>query len=352
MYAEVAAAAPLSCDVRPVHGLTRLSVTVSALSWITVMCARKMSAPLLLPLISVAALHLPFTPREAASQAASGCAAALQRGSGSAKPRLQVCLHGDEIEDAAGPLPLLSLCNQLVEVLGKDARYPPQYIHLYFDDAGAERAFKRSSTAHCRSSVLTSSDDCTIHADDQILVLVAPSNRDAPRSSCEAKLECVQNLVCGAGSRPVILCNPDLQALLLSQSAGRPPEPMFLSDFEHAFFMAEAKAKIGYVTAVRRTFGSAWEVYTVASAGGVQDDEDERAVAAAAARRDGDVVDRRTTTLIEQVALSQRSERKPKAAELLVRHVRRRRATGGSSRGAVPGKPVEEPWAAEAGWKS
>ena len=40
---------------------------------------------------------------------------------------------------------------------------------------------------------------------------------------------------------------------------------MFLSDFEDAFFLAEAQAYVGGVTAVRRVYGSTWEVYCVAT---------------------------------------------------------------------------------------
>ena len=68
------------------------------------------------------------------------------------------------------------------------------------------------------------------------------------------QLEAVQTLLYRARDRPVVLVNADLEAVVLSARAGRPVQPMFLSDFEHAYFYAtDGRA------AVRRAFPLDWE---------------------------------------------------------------------------------------------
>ena len=115
--------------------------------------------------------------------------------------------------------------------------------------------------------------------------------------------------------------------------------PMFLSDFEHAFFLAEANAKIGHVTAVRRVWGSEWEVYRIEAAGA-------RADGCSPLLPDGTTA---AVAGVERPALAHRCERKPKSADLLAAYVRRRHAQRQPRRG-VPARTEEEAWEAEDGW--
>ena len=169
--------------------------------------------------------------------------------------------------------------------------------------------------------------------DSQLLVLVAPCNRprDADGMADADKLELVQRLICGAGEAPVILLNPDMEALLLTRRIGKEPAPpMFLSDFEHVFFLAEAEAKLGHVTAVRRLWREPWEVYRV-----------ERAGAEGSPLR---------ATSVERAALAHQSDVMPRAADVLTAHVRQRQRRRRRSNG-VPGTPAHEvAWEAEDGW--
>jgi hypothetical protein len=81
------------------------------------------------------------------------------------------------------------------------------------------------------------------------------------------------------------------------------------------------------VTAVRRLWGRAWEVYRVERGGG---DAGEGA------------------TAVERTTLAQQCEQKPRSADMLAAYARRRRKRGGA-RPEVPGRP-DTAWAAEDGW--
>lgn len=218
-------------------------------------------------------------------------------------------------------------------------------MHFFFDGAKErDRWQKHAASTLTRSDVLTGEpeeeDELRLLPDDALLVLVAPCNRNRGRASIEAgKLESVQRLVCGARHVPIILINPDLEALLLTQRVGRAPvPPMFLSDFEHAFFLAAATAKIGYVTAVRRVWGSAWEVYRV---------EQERAEANGDgdARRAQSLGASAGTAALERIMLTECFKTKPRSADALADYARRSRG-----RSKLPGKTTEARWAAEQGW--
>jgi len=272
---------------------------------------------------------LPNTPGAAATQAAQATMAALAGYSSRSPVRLQICIRGEAVEED-GELPVLSLCAQLVAVLGRDDRYHPSKMHFFFDGARAAQQWQaHSASALTRSDVLPSepgadSEQALRIDDDALLVLVAPCNRNRGRASDEAgKLQSVQRLVCGARHVPIILVNPDLEALLLTQRVGRAVPPMFLSDFEHSFFLATASAKIGYVTAVRHVWGSAWEVYRV------QQEHD--AVGSAA---------------LERTMLAERFENKPRSADALAAFARKRKG----EKPRVPGRTLDAAWAAEEGW--
>lgn len=203
---------------------------------------------------AAASIPLPTTPSAAASQAFTAAARALASG----KVRLQIQIHGDSIEDSDSPLPLLTLCARLAEL-----NVNPAKVHLVFDHVVHLSAWKRSVESakyQCRLSRLDADEQdfqATANSlkEDALMILVAPCNRPA-RKYAEpslSKLERVQQLVCAAGKlqRPVILANPELEALLLTRRVGNMAPPMFLSDFEHAFFLAEAEAKVGFVTGAR-----------------------------------------------------------------------------------------------------
>ena len=67
---------------------------------------------------------------------------------------------------------------------------------------------------------------CNGLPDDALIVLVAPCNNRGGASRLQgAKLTHVQRLVCGAKQVPVILVNPDLEAMLLTARAGRTRVP-------------------------------------------------------------------------------------------------------------------------------
>jgi hypothetical protein len=103
--------------------------------------------------------------------------------------------------------------------------------------------------------------------DDGALVLVAPANRAAPRTVPEDEpdghvLESVQLLLIRARGRPIIMLNPDLEALVLSPRPLRPVRPMFMADFDDAFFLATAEGpEVGDTVAVRRAYPGGWEVF-------------------------------------------------------------------------------------------
>lgn len=321
-------------------------------------------------------MPLPRSPPAAAAQAAKSTMKALR--TSSPPVRLQIQIHGESVEEE-DPLPVLSLCAELVEVLG-DSQFAN--MHFFFDDAHAARAWQQlapAAAACTRSSVLceATGEPAQRLQDDALLVLVAPCNRRrevagqpglelsgaagrAEREAAKAaKLESVQRLVCGAQQVPIVLVNPDLEALLVTQRIGKAtPPPMFMSDFEHAFFLAEADAVRGHVSAVRRLWGRAWEVYRVTA---------EKAAAAAAAdpaaaagnsgssssrragRRAGGGVAGATTAL-ERTTLSEWTEYKPRSADTLAAYARRRRGDG-NPRPAVPGRTSAAAWEAEDGWR-
>ena len=307
---------------------------------------------------AVASLPLPRTPAAAATQAAKAAKAALS--SADAPVRLQIQIHGEAVEED-GVLPVLSLCSQLVEVIGGDARWDPGKIHFFFDGMRAARAWQQQApeAAACTRWDVLSADGETGRtggdapemeprgrlADDALLVLVAPCNRDRARAGREAveagKLESVQRLVCGAQQVPIILVNPDLEALLVTQRLGRTARPpMFLSDFEHAFFLAEAQAKIGYITAVRRVWGRAWEVYRVEA------DEADGDAAGAAADSGGRRRRGVAPAALERTTLAHCCEHKPRSADMLAAYARRRRG----ARPELPGRTTQAAWAADEGW--
>ena len=109
-----------------------------------------------------------------------------------------------------------------------------------------------------------------------------------------------------------------------------------------------AIARSGDVTAVRRRFGEPWEVYSV----------EEQALAAAAApgsqpqQLEGEEQTAKPSRL-EFRALSLTSAHRPKAADALTRHVRRRQRAGRRDDLPGPGAAApgsDEPFAAEDGW--
>lgn len=276
-------------------------------------------------------LPLPRTAEAAASQAAAATQAALSAAAGGAC-RLQININGDAVEDA-GALPLLALCARLVDVLGGDARWHASKMHFVFDGSDDARAWQQLApvaAARSRWSHLAQPEGLLPDDDALVVVLVAPCNR-MERSAPGSKLSAVQQIICGAQSVPVILLNPDLEAHLLTQRVGRAVPPMFLSDFEHAFFLAEAQAKTGYVTAVRRVWGHAWEVYRVVQSRSSSS---------------------RTAALERTQREPERFDRKPRSADALALYARRRhRARGERGRDArMPGRTTDAAWAAEGGW--
>ena len=78
---------------------------------------------LCIPAAAASLPPLPRTPAAAASQAANAAMSALQA---SKDPlRLQIQLYGETVEES-GPLPVLSLCTRLVEVLSAHERWNQQ----------------------------------------------------------------------------------------------------------------------------------------------------------------------------------------------------------------------------------
>ena len=299
---------------------------------------------------AAAPLPLPLTATAAAQQASVSARRALAAG----HKRLAVHVLGDGL-DSPGPLPLSALCTHLTRDLSAGGRV----VHLFFDSAPAAHAWRAlGAVGTARCSVL---GEGGMEQDDGVLVVVSPCNRgavleDGREAEADApKLLAVQSLVCGAQHRPVILANPDLEALLVTTRVGRAVRPMFLSDFEDAFYLVSAVARRGHVTAVRRRFGEHWEVYSV----------EEQALAAAAAppgtpppppqQREDELEDEQTATLsqLEFRALSRTSAHRPKAADALTRHVRRRQRAGRRDDLPRPGEAPpgsDEPFAAEDGW--
>jgi len=106
-----------------------------------------------------------------------------------------------------------------------------------------------------------------LRADDGALVLIAPANRADPRRDPEDEpdghvLESVQVLLIRANERPVIMLNPDLEALVVSPRPLRPVRPMFMADFDEAFFLATTEGpEVGDTVAVRRAYPGGWEVF-------------------------------------------------------------------------------------------
>ena len=283
---------------------------------------------------------LPLSVAAASEQATAATLSALDAG----RRRLRLDLFGDAIEQPE-PLPLGALCERLTTALC--AR---KNVHFFFDTPLAVEAWARLPISReCRFSLLA---DGVMHPDDSVLVLVRPRNR-APATRTR-HLEAVQQLVCGAGDRPVIMANPDLEALLLTARVGHAVPPMFLSDFEQAFFLAEALAKTGDVTAVRRVWGGAWETYRVeelskwttptsaAPAAVTQ-------AAAVAAALDAKVAEDARDATLQFSSRVRMTSKQPRAAEALVRHVRRERKKRAPRR--TPSSVDERAaWSAEDGW--
>ena len=275
--------------------------------------------------------------------------------------RVRLDIFGDSVE-LPGALPLGAVCEQLADALA--IRRP----HFWFDDTAAAATFARlPAAAGCRASVLADGARAREHVDDDdgVLVIVRPCNRQP--AGREEKLEAVQQLVCGAGHRPVILANPELEALLLTRRVGKPAPPMFLSDFEQAFFLVEVLAKTGDISAVRRLWRGGWETYRVKEvladtrASAVADDEaiEDEATDADADVRSGAPRETQRSAALQVSCLADVGDVRPRAAEALVRHLRiMRRGQGdrptmrrGQSKGETPSKVHErEPWSAEDGW--
>jgi len=280
---------------------------------------------------------LPSTPEGAATQAAQAAIVALSE---STNPvRLQICVHGSEVTEE-GPLPAMSVCSRLVELLGRSEKLNPSNIHFFFDGAKAASAWEQHAADHdagqARWGLLADEHEDEQLKKAELLVVVAPCNRARVRgrpAKQDGKLESVQRLVCGAKEVPIILVNPDLEAMLVTRRVGTDPvPPMFMSDFEHAFFLAEAQAKVGHITAVRRVWGRAWEIYRV-----------EQGI------RRSDTDDSSSEAALECTTLALCTEQKPPSADRLADYARRRRARG-LPRREVPGQPLEPAWAAEGGW--
>ena len=290
-------------------------------------------------------MPLPRSAAAASVQAVAATRVAVESG----HRRVQCNVLGDGIE-LPGPLPLRAFCERFVDVIGAERR-----VHIFFDSEAAARAWQQSeASCRCRADVLGQGG---MAEDDGVLLVVSPNNcapvqvgSDFSRGEPDApKLEALQQLICGAGCRPVVIANPQLEALLLTSRVGSAAPPMFLSDFEHAFFMVEAVAKRGQVTAVRRLWRGEWETYKVTEAGvtstGVPGDSVKAGGVKAAPRPS-----------VEVSTLWQSSHTKPRAAETLVRHVRRqrrarRRLGSYSPGGSVPSDTDEQAWAAEDGWR-
>eukprot|EP00310_Coccolithus_braarudii_P004536 CAMPEP_0183358712 /NCGR_PEP_ID=MMETSP0164_2-20130417/50038_1 /TAXON_ID=221442 /ORGANISM="Coccolithus pelagicus ssp braarudi, Strain PLY182g" /LENGTH=265 /DNA_ID=CAMNT_0025532653 /DNA_START=29 /DNA_END=827 /DNA_ORIENTATION=+ len=113
--------------------------------------------------------------------------------------------------------------------------------------------------------------------DDGAFLIVSPCNRPHPMSSVAFPdepdahtLDAVQMVLARARDRPVIMINADLEALVLHSHAVRPVRPMFMADFEHAYYLAtklpsERSFGVGECVAVLRAFPSDWEVFTSAT---------------------------------------------------------------------------------------
>ena len=217
---------------------------------------------------AISAAARPAAPTGAVvAQASASTLRALQSG----HLRVQVNVHAPPQRR----VPMTSLCEGLVGALEREGRR----TRIVFNGVDAAMRWRRSSTTHTdRYDVLSAAD---WDDDDDALVLVAPTNRDRrvlrraplaagasdwpgaphpaglPSDSDEPdgmQLEAVQTLLYRARDRPVVLVNADLEAVVLSARAGRPVPPMFLSDFEHAYFYAtDGRA------AVRRAFPLDWE---------------------------------------------------------------------------------------------
>ena len=281
--------------------------------------------------LTAAPSPLPRSAAAAGEQAVSSTLRAIDAG----HLRLRLDLFGEAVEQP-GPLPLGALCERLAKALGE------KNAHFFFDTPGAAAAWATLPAAsRCRTSLLS---DGIMAADDDVLVLVRPCNRATATRT--RHLEAVQQLVCGAGTRPVILANPELEALLLTARVGRAPAPMFLSDFEQTFFLAEALAKTGDVTAVRRVWGGAWETYRVEEA--TAPDEDLTETPTTRSQRRRHAVDGAST--LQFSSLVHMGTEQPRAAEALVRHVRRERRLRRGATKLPTAVNERAAWSAEDGW--
>jgi len=109
-----------------------------------------------------------------------------------------------------------------------------------------------------------------VDQDDGALVIVTPTNRvhragapDELEDEPDGRvLESVQALLVRAWDRPIIMINPDLEALVLSKRPLRPVRPMFMADFFEAYFLATAEAPVtGDTAVVRRAYPGLWELW-------------------------------------------------------------------------------------------
>lgn len=221
------------------------------------------------PASAAAALH--------AERAAASTLCALKQG----HLRVQVNLHQGSSPTATS----CEACSALVDALG-EAGFERSGLHLFFDSVRAATAWRgaRQGTPDLRTDVLGLG---SVEEGDSALILVTPTNtarvrrRHRQPTTPEAnepdalKLEAVQELVVTARERPVILVNPDLEAMLVAPRLSRPGgvspvRPMFLGDFVHAYFLAEATGDLrlenGDVAAVRRAYPRDWEIFVRGSA--------------------------------------------------------------------------------------
>ena len=180
---------------------------------------------------------LPSGVADASVQAAAAAVAALRSG----HQRIQFNIRLPT-QPASGEL---FLCRQLVSAL--EVTGVAQPYHIFFDTMQDATTWRRNAIVPtCRCDLLGLG---SVQPDDGALILITPSNtarvRRMSRKPTEPdtrepdanKLEAVQALVCAAGERPVLMINPSLEALLVTPRLDRPTPPMFLGDFEDAFFL-------------------------------------------------------------------------------------------------------------------
>lgn len=114
----------------------------------------------------------------------------------------------------------------------------------------------------------------TLDDKDTALLLVGPCNRAGLHAEPEGEtIAHVQALLSRSQHRTVVMLNPDLEALVVSARLVRPIRPMFMADFEHAFFLATVKSRLrgdfgdecdaeySDCVAVRRLFPHDWELF-------------------------------------------------------------------------------------------